>query len=161
MSGTLYGVGVGPGNFTGVRIAVAAAKGLSLSLDIPAIGVTMFDALRYGYDGAVYTAVSAPRGAAYIDAGSQTEPRLVAASGDIEPYHNPKADPRLIGAVGQEWADALDSQPVPAKHMCATAIAFVAGQRFAQDRDIPPPKPMYIKSPDAAPPRVPPPQIVP
>lgn len=155
------GVGVGPGNFTGVRIAVAAAKGLSLSLNIPAIGVTMFDAMRYGYDGAVYTAVSAPRGAAYVDAGSQTSPRLVAAPNDIEPYHNPKAEPRFVGAVGQEWVDALHSQRVPAKHMCATAIAMVARDRFVQGREILPPKPMYIKSPDAAPPRVPPPQIIP
>ena len=34
------GVGTGPGNFTGVRISVAAARGLALGLGIPAIGVT-------------------------------------------------------------------------------------------------------------------------
>ena len=39
------GVGVGPGNFTGIRIAVAAARGLALALDIPAIGVTGFEAI--------------------------------------------------------------------------------------------------------------------
>ena len=33
-------VGTGPGNFTGVRISVAAARGLALGLGIPAIGVT-------------------------------------------------------------------------------------------------------------------------
>ena len=38
------GVGVGPGNFTGVRISVAAARGLALSLGIPAIGVSATEA---------------------------------------------------------------------------------------------------------------------
>lgn len=39
------GVGIGPGDFTGIRISVAAARGLSLSLGIPAHGVSTFDAL--------------------------------------------------------------------------------------------------------------------
>lgn len=38
------GVGIGPGNFTGVRISVAAARGLSLSLGIPAAGVSATEA---------------------------------------------------------------------------------------------------------------------
>ena len=39
------GVGVGPGNFTGLRVAVAAARGLAMSLNIPTIGVNSFEAL--------------------------------------------------------------------------------------------------------------------
>ncbi|SDK50401.1 tRNA (adenosine(37)-N6)-threonylcarbamoyltransferase complex dimerization subunit type 1 TsaB [Paracoccus chinensis] len=42
------GVGVGPGNFTGVRISVAAARGLALSLGIPAIGVSATEAAACG-----------------------------------------------------------------------------------------------------------------
>ncbi len=38
-------VGVGPGNFTGVRIAVSAARGLALGLERPAIGINGFEAL--------------------------------------------------------------------------------------------------------------------
>jgi len=39
------GVGTGPGNFTGIRIAVSAARGLSLALGVPAIGVSGFEIL--------------------------------------------------------------------------------------------------------------------
>ncbi len=38
-------VAVGPGSFTGVRIALAAARGIGLSLDIPVKGLTNFDIL--------------------------------------------------------------------------------------------------------------------
>ncbi|NDI14531.1 MAG: tRNA (adenosine(37)-N6)-threonylcarbamoyltransferase complex dimerization subunit type 1 TsaB, partial [Rhodobacteraceae bacterium] len=41
------GVGTGPGNFTGIRISVSAARGFALSLGIPAIGVNGFDATLY------------------------------------------------------------------------------------------------------------------
>ncbi|WP_112873018.1 tRNA (adenosine(37)-N6)-threonylcarbamoyltransferase complex dimerization subunit type 1 TsaB [Paracoccus endophyticus] len=41
---TAIGVGVGPGNFTGIRISVAAARGLALSLGIPAVGITTTEA---------------------------------------------------------------------------------------------------------------------
>lgn len=42
------GVGIGPGNFTGIRISVAAARGLALSLGIPAIGVSATEAAACG-----------------------------------------------------------------------------------------------------------------
>jgi len=41
------GVGVGPGNFTGIRIAVSAARGLALGLDVPAVGVSGCEARAY------------------------------------------------------------------------------------------------------------------
>ena len=39
------GVCIGPGNFTGVRVGVSAARGLSLSLKIPAIGISRLQAM--------------------------------------------------------------------------------------------------------------------
>ena len=41
------GVGTGPGNFTGTRIAVSAARGLALALGIPAVGTNRFEAVAF------------------------------------------------------------------------------------------------------------------
>ncbi len=44
---TALAVTVGPGSFTGIRIALAAARGLALALDRPVLGVTTLEAIAH------------------------------------------------------------------------------------------------------------------
>ena len=51
------GAGIGPGSFTGTRVSAAAARGISMSAKVPAIGVSRFDSLAYGAKGGVLASV--------------------------------------------------------------------------------------------------------
>ena len=60
------GVCTGPGNFTGIRISVSAARGLALGLEIPAIGVTSFEATLYGRGNENLALLPANKGFYYV-----------------------------------------------------------------------------------------------
>ncbi|MGB1234268.1 MAG: tRNA (adenosine(37)-N6)-threonylcarbamoyltransferase complex dimerization subunit type 1 TsaB [Planktomarina sp.] len=136
-------VGVGPGNFTGVRIAVAAAKGLSLSLGIPTIGVNGFEQALYDAPKGAKAVIKAPRGQAYV-----------AGAGDVGALY--AADDVTAALDGATALIGVEYQ-APKLH-AGQSTALVAATKLNAPLD--PVKPHYLKSPDAAPPRHPAPQIV-
>lgn len=128
---TRIGVGIGPGNFTGIRIAVSAARGLALALDIPAVGVSTFAAISSDQSGAHVAVVPGPRDQVYMQALDE-EPRFV-PQGEAEALGLPLVAAASGGAL-------------------AEAIARVAAAQSGEA--LPPPAPLYVKSADAAPSRV-------
>lgn len=153
-------VGVGPGNFTGIRIGVAAARGLALGLSVPAIGVSLFQTLDAPeasiFGPADICVLAAPHGHAYVQhlrfGKAQAKARL------IDPDAPPRdldlgAEMRVIGyraadiarPFGARW---IDSAPEDV----AARIALIAARCGCQD-PARRPAPLYVRAADATPAR--------
>ena len=146
------GVGTGPGNFTGVRIAVAAARGLAMALGIPAVGVTSFEALRAGQNGPVLVALDARRGqiyAQYFDIAGGWGPVL--APPEALPPVQPRAGALCLGDAAGAVAPLVAGKVGLPRHPLAEGIARVAAARRSGTADRP--APLYLRPADAAPPR--------
>jgi tRNA threonylcarbamoyl adenosine modification protein YeaZ len=157
------GVGTGPGNFTGIRIAVSAARGLALGLGVPAIGVSNFEAVAYQIPNAV-ACLPAPRGQAYVQsfvAHSDQNPRLVdLADRDTLQSIPGKAEPRFCGPAAREVADLYSYGSLGwSKLAPIEAVARIAEARLHSTTERP--TPLYVRPADAAPPREKPPVILP
>ncbi len=141
-------VGTGPGNFTGVRIAVAAARGLALGLAIPAVGVTRLEALAYGLPRPVIVVEDARRGEVYMQRFEATAAEAaVLAPAESVPFFGP--------ATGT----AAGPDALPSAMSLVEAIARIGTKRAASPQ--PRPTPFYLRGADAAPPSDPPPVILP
>ncbi len=153
------GVGTGPGNFTGIRISVSAARGLALALEVPAVGVTILEALAYGADVPVLACVAAPRDQAYIQGfGTATPcPAQLTAIADI-PSDLREPELRCVGTAGEAVAQQIGAAPGPAVYAPGSAIARIAAERWRAH--CPAPAPFYLKPADAAPARDVPPVIL-
>jgi tRNA threonylcarbamoyl adenosine modification protein YeaZ len=146
------GVGIGPGNFTGVRIAVSAARGLALALGIPAVGVSRLEALAFGLPRPLAVVEDARRGEVYVqafDAPGADAPLLL----NLTDLPHVLTSPRVTGSGAALAADAVPGLDVLAPAMpLAEAIARIAAGRW-QDADLPRPAPLYLRAADAAPSR--------
>ena len=129
---TAMAVGIGPGNFTGIRISVSAARGLALALDIPAVGVSTFDAISATATLPHLAVVPAPQDKVYIaPAGS---------------------DPALVD-MAEAHARGLPLALPPAPADLVVALAHVARARVLAGEPLEAPAPLYIRAADAAPAR--------
>jgi tRNA threonylcarbamoyladenosine biosynthesis protein TsaB len=141
----------GPGNFTGIRVGVAAARGLALGLGVPAMGVTAFEAHSHATPARQTFALLA-QGRWYCQtaqAGERIgEPAEIGAG--------PLAEGRGDREAGDRGAPVRPGPVDPASVALWAAARLAAGRPGTVAR----PVPFYLREADAAPSAEPPPRIL-
>jgi len=176
MQGTGYGaldavaVTAGPGAFTGLRIGLAAARGIALAAAIPAIGVSAFAAVAAAIrDGeragrAIAVAIDTKRSDVYLQCFDTARvplgPGRVAGGGEIAALLPPgplyvagDGVPLVRGALGEATHDiawAENFAPPDAASVAALGAELLAAARRA-GAPLPPPEPLYLRAPEATP----------
>lgn len=158
-------VTVGPGAFTGIRIALAAARGFALATGVPVIGITTFEAVAH----AVPAAERAGRTLAVAVDSRRAEPYLRCFGAALEPLGDPVMLPP--SAVAGWLPDgplllAGDGAPLLREALAgraetgwsaspgvpdAAVVAALAAVRAVGDGA--PPRPFYLRPPDVTLPR--------
>ena len=136
-------VTVGPGSFTGLRIGLAFAKGLSVALDIPCAGVGVLDVLgRKTGGGSSLVVLDARGGQVHCQAFDGGLPVGPAMTLDVGAAAQLRAPDLLIGDGASLLAAAfpLARQIIP--EACDPSIVAALGAAEPP----PPPNPVYMRA---------------
>jgi tRNA threonylcarbamoyl adenosine modification protein YeaZ len=145
--------GSGPGPYTGLRVGLMTAQGLSTTLGVPAHGICTLDALAYGsgLDEPFLVATDARRKevfwARYADRRTRLDGPFVDRPADVPVDGLPVAGAEL-------YRDVLGPAVAPA-YPYAGFLAALAAERIAAGTPLDPARPIYLRRPDAVAPGTP------
>ena len=159
------GVTTGPGTFTGQRVGLAFIRAMALALNIPPIGVTTLDAMieaALDEDDAPWavTAIDAKRGEVYLGARGANgnvliEPVLMSvrcAAGQLVERARAAGPDFLCAGTGAELLlPELAAKGLKARLSAVRQpdAAFVARLALRATPSGAPPRPLYLRAPDA------------
>jgi tRNA threonylcarbamoyladenosine biosynthesis protein TsaB len=155
-------VTTGPGSFTGLRVGIAAARGLGLAAGKPVVGLTTLAAFAAPLIAAddsqpVVVAIDARHDHVYLQVfgpGGRTlvAPRLCPLRDALRAAAG--GAPRLTGNAAEILAKAWpagEKPPSKIEQRGAPDIDWVARLGAAAQESTAPPKPLYLRAPDAQP----------
>ncbi|MEU5179895.1 tRNA (adenosine(37)-N6)-threonylcarbamoyltransferase complex dimerization subunit type 1 TsaB [Streptomyces longwoodensis] len=147
-------VGTGPGPYTGLRVGLMTADTFGLALGVPVYGVCTLDGLAHASDlaagqGPFVVATDARRKevywATYADARTRLTDPAVDRPADIA---DRVAGLPAVGAGALLYPDTFPVAHEP-EHVSAAALAGLAAERLAAGEELPRPRPLYLRRPDA------------
>ena len=155
-------VTTGPGSFTGLRVGISAARGIALATDKPAVGLSTLAAFAAPFIAAddtlpVVVAIDARHDHVYLQVFGPGGRTLVAAR--LVPLREAlraaaTGAPRLVGTAANLLAAAWpagERAPTVVEQRQAPDIDWVARLGAAVVETGSPPKPLYLRAPDAQP----------
>jgi tRNA threonylcarbamoyl adenosine modification protein YeaZ len=155
-------VTTGPGSFTGLRVGIAAARGIALAADKPVVGVSTLSAYAAPHLAAddtapVVAAIDARHDHVYLQVfgpagGILIAPRLAALNEAVRAAAETPS--RIVGSAAQAIADRLPggaAAPLRVDPRDAPDIVWVARMGAVLPEGQSPPKPQYLRAPDAQP----------
>ncbi len=148
------GVVTGPGSFTGVRVGLAAARGLRVSLNVETVGITSLQAceqaaLDTGFNGSLLTILDARRGQAYCQLSGREKPFLSAFEELSDKFQD---EPDGVCGSGCRTFLEMTGKNISIIHeLSAPPIENVARIAGGLTPNGQPPEPVYLRSADAKP----------
>ena len=155
-------VTTGPGSFTGLRVGIAAARGIALATGKSAVGLSTLFAYAAPQMAAddripVVAAIDARHGHVYLQVfgpGGRTPsaPRLAPLREAVQAAS--AAPACIVGSAAQSVAAGLsqaDAEPAAVDARPAPDIAWVARIGAGLPEGQSPPRPQYLRAPDAQP----------